>query len=114
MSSQLVGVGRTPSIQGCIIKARNRKGGDKWITQKENVKRFQCSVRQTFFLGKKDAKPVGWMSDPDEPGPVIVDRKTLESLLDDKSSGADAHSTDEETIDDNKQTRKERTYVSHR
>lgn len=63
---------------------------------------------------KKDAKPVGWMSDPDEPGPVIVDLKTLESLLDDKSSGADAHSTDEETIDDNKQTRKERTYVSHR
>jgi len=54
-------------------------------------------------------KPVGWMNDPDEQGPVIVDLKTLESLLDDKSSGADAHSTDEETIDDNKQTRKERT-----
>ena len=33
--------------------------------------------------------------------------RDLESLLDDKSSGADAHSTDEETIDDNKQTRKE-------
>ena len=29
-----------------------------------------------FFSGKKDAKPVGWMSDPDEPGPVIVDQKT--------------------------------------
>ena len=27
-----------------------------------------------FFSGKKDAKPVGWMSDPDLPGPVIVDR----------------------------------------
>jgi len=61
-----------------------------------------------FFSGKKDAKPVGWMNDdPGELGPVIVDLKKLESLLDDKSSGADAHSTDEETIDDNKQTRKE-------
>lgn len=34
-----------------------------------------------FFSGKKDAKPVGWMSDPDEPGPVLVDRATLERLL---------------------------------
>ena len=77
-------------------------------------KRVPMFSAADFFSGKKDAKPVGWMSDPDEPGPVIVDRKTLESLLNDKSSGADAHSTDEETIDDNKQTRKERTYVSHR
>ena len=45
-----------------------------------------------FFSGKEDAKPVGWMSDPDQPGPVIVERKTLESLLDDKTvgTGADA------------------------
>ena len=34
-----------------------------------------------FFSGKKDAKPVGWMSDPDEIGPVLVDRATLERLL---------------------------------
>ena len=34
-----------------------------------------------FFAGKKDAKPVGWMSDPDEIGPVLVDRATLERLL---------------------------------
>ena len=27
-----------------------------------------------FFAGKKDAKPVGWMSNPDEIGPVLVDR----------------------------------------
>ena len=40
-----------------------------------------------FFSGKADAKPVGWMSDPDAPGPVIVDRKTLESLLGDKAIG---------------------------
>ena len=40
-----------------------------------------------FFSEKKDAKPVGWMSGPDEPGPVIVDRKTLESLLDDEATG---------------------------
>ena len=36
---------------------------------------------EDFFSGKKDAKPVGWMSDPDEPGPVVVDRATLERLL---------------------------------
>ena len=40
-----------------------------------------------FFSGKEDAKPVGWMSDPDQPGPVIVDLKTLESLLDDNAPG---------------------------
>lgn len=34
-----------------------------------------------FFSGKKDAKPVGWMSDPDEPGPVILDRKSWEKLV---------------------------------
>ena len=34
-----------------------------------------------FFSGKKDAKPVGWMSDSDEPGPVILDRKTWEELV---------------------------------
>ena len=33
-----------------------------------------------FFSGKKDAKPVGWMSDPDECGSVLVDRVTLERL----------------------------------
>jgi len=48
-----------------------------------------------FFSGKKDAKPVGWMSDPDEPGPVIVDRKTLESLLDDKVTGTGADASDD-------------------
>ena len=36
---------------------------------------------EDFFSGKKDAKPVGWMSDPDEIGPVHVDRATLERLL---------------------------------
>ena len=51
-----------------------------------------------FFSGKKDAKPVGWMSDPDQPGPVIVDRKTLESLLGDKASGMGADISDDESI----------------
>ena len=36
---------------------------------------------EDFFSGKKDAKPVGWMSDPDEPGPVVVDCATLERLV---------------------------------
>ena len=51
-----------------------------------------------YFAGKKDAKPVGWMSDPDEPGPVIVDRKTLESLLDDKATGTGADTSDDESV----------------
>lgn len=42
-----------------------------------------------FFSGKKDAKPVGWMSDPDEPGPVILDRETWEKLVGDRSPGKD-------------------------
>lgn len=36
---------------------------------------------EDFFSGKKDAKPVGRMSDPDEPGPVILDPKTWEELV---------------------------------
>ena len=36
---------------------------------------------EDFFSGKKDAQPVGWVSDPDEIGPVLVDRATLEQLL---------------------------------
>ena len=36
---------------------------------------------EDFFSDKKDAKPVGWMSDPDAPGLVIVDRATLERLI---------------------------------
>ena len=36
---------------------------------------------EDFFPGKKDAKPVGWMSDPDEPGSVILNRKSWEELV---------------------------------
>ncbi len=35
-----------------------------------------CSA-EDFFSGKKDAKPVGFMSNPDDFGPVLVDRETL-------------------------------------
>lgn len=51
-----------------------------------------------FFSGKEDAKPVGWMSDPDAPGPVIVGLKTLESLLPGKASGTGADISDDESI----------------
>ena len=51
-----------------------------------------------FFSGRKDAKPVGWMSDPDKPGPVMVDLKTLESLLDDKATGTGADTSDDERV----------------
>lgn len=50
---------------------------------KENRKKREivpmCSA-EDFFAGKKDAKPIGWMSNPDEIGPVLVDRATLERL----------------------------------
>ena len=71
--------------------------GEKWIIPMKCVKGFRCSVRQTFS-GKKDAKPVGWMSDPDQPGPIIVDRKTLESLLDDKTVGTGADALGDENV----------------
>lgn len=35
---------------------------------------------EDFFSGKKDAKPVGLMSKPDDFGPVLVDRGTLFQL----------------------------------
>ena len=51
-----------------------------------------------FFSGKEDAKPVGWMSDPDQPGPVIVERKTQESHLDDKTVGTGADALGDENV----------------
>ncbi len=33
-----------------------------------------------YFAGKKDARPVGWVSNPDEISPMIVDRETLGRL----------------------------------
>ena len=51
-----------------------------------------------FFSGKEDAKPVGWMSDPDQPGPVIVDRQTLESILGDKATGTGSDTSDDERV----------------
>ena len=70
-------------------------------------KRVPMFSAADFFSGKENAKPVGWMSDPDEPGPVIVDRKTQESLLDDKATGTGADTSDDESVAV-KYTRKER------
>ncbi len=58
-------------------------------------KRVPMFSAADFFSEKKDAKPVGWMSDPDKPGPVIVDLKTLESLLGDKATGMGADTSDD-------------------
>jgi len=60
-------------------------------------KRVPMFSAADFFSGKKDAKPVGWMSDPDQPGSVIVDLKTLESLMDDKTVGTGADTSDDES-----------------
>ena len=62
-------------------------------------KRVPLISAADFFSGKEDAKPVGWMSDPDAPGPVIVDLKTPESLLPGKASGTGADTSDVESID---------------
>ena len=62
-------------------------------------KRVPMFSAADFFSEKKDAKPVGWMSDPDKPGPVMVDLKTLESLLDDKAAGTSTDTSDVESID---------------
>ena len=54
------------------------KGNDINTTKKKRKKVPMYSA-EDFFSGKKNANPVGWMSDPDEPGPVILDRKTGET-----------------------------------
>ena len=50
-------------------------------TPKKKRKMVPMYSAEDFFSGKKDAKPVGWMSDPDEPGPVVLDRKSWEKLV---------------------------------
>ena len=58
-------------------------------TPKKNRKMVPMFSAEDFFSDKKDAKPVGWMSDPDAPGPVIVDRATLERLAPEKQKKVD-------------------------
>ena len=41
---------------------------------------------EEFFSRKKDAQPVGWMSNSDEIGPVLVDRETLFRLMADQTA----------------------------
>lgn len=47
-------------------------------TKREMVPMYTA---KDYFAGKKDAKPIGWMSNPGEIGPVLVDRATLERLI---------------------------------
>ena len=55
--------------------------GNDMNTPKKKRKMVPMYSAEDFFSGKKNANPVGWMSDPDEPGPVILDRKTWEKLM---------------------------------
>ena len=55
--------------------------GNDMNTPKKKRKMVPMYSAEDFFSGKKDAKPVGWMSDPDEPGPVILDHKSWEKLV---------------------------------
>ena len=56
-------------------------------TPKKKRKMVPMYSAADFFSGKKDAKPVGWMSDPDEPGPVVLDRESWKKLMGITSSG---------------------------
>ena len=51
--------------------------------KKKKKKREMVSMysAKDYFAGKKDAKPVGQMSNPDAIGPMIVDRETLFRLM---------------------------------
>ena len=49
--------------------------------QKKKRKMVPMYSAEDFFSGKKDAKPVGWMSDPDAPGPVLLDKAAWERLV---------------------------------
>ena len=44
---------------------------------KEEREKVPMYSAEDFFSGKKDAKPVGLMSNPDAFGPVVVDRETF-------------------------------------
>jgi len=47
---------------------------------KKNIEKVALYSAEEFFSGKKDLKPVGWCSNPDKPGPMILDRKTFEKI----------------------------------
>ena len=49
--------------------------------QKKKRKMVPMYSAEDFVSGKKDAKPVGWMSDPDAPGPVLLDKAAWERLV---------------------------------
>jgi len=47
---------------------------------KKKIEKVALYSAEEFFGGKKDMKPVGWCSNPDKPGPMILDRKTFEKI----------------------------------
>ena len=47
---------------------------------KRKRKMIPIFAAEDRLAGNKDAKPIGWMSDPDEFGPVFVDMETLKRL----------------------------------
>ena len=47
---------------------------------KRKRKMIPIFAAEDRLAGNKDAKPIGWMSDPDEIGPVFVDMETLKRL----------------------------------
>ena len=53
---------------------------------KKKRERLPMYSAKDYFAGKKDAKPVGQMSNPDAIGPMIVDRETLFRLMADQTA----------------------------
>ena len=59
---------------------------------KRKRKMIPIFAAEDRLAGNKDAKPIGWMSDPDEIGPVFVDMETLKQLAVCTDKGEEADS----------------------
>lgn len=47
---------------------------------KKKIEKVALYSAEEFFSGKKDLERVGWCSNPDKPGPMILDRRTFERI----------------------------------
>ena len=55
-------------VLGVLVLRREKRKGNDMNTPKKKRKMVPMYSAADFFSGKKDAKPVGWMSDPDKSG----------------------------------------------
>ena len=64
-------------------------GGNEMRNSKKKREMVPMYSAKDFFTGKKGAKPVGRMSNPDGIGPVLVDRATLFRLMAERRNPAE-------------------------